>query len=294
MTRKIQYTIQLGTSFDKSQQLIFTLVRDKTLSTENIFIPRPRSYRRIASQIMNPVDGDTVAAAASLNKVLNAHQGDGVSDRTFVLNFQEFMQPESCFYAHGEWFPNLGKHAAILLDLLGDAEVKFMMGMRNPAHMLSAAIASGDYPELSDDSPDPFTLKWAHVLRSIRKHCPDTDILCWDGDQAAVIWPVVLSEAIDNRKIVPADLSLHLAKKQMNSEGHGRLSDYVSSRPGLTPALTAKVIKAFWTKFQKPVKTPATSAIPNWTDLHDAQIEQAYNDDLMEIDTIEGVVRLWV
>ena len=288
MTRDIQFTIQLGTAFDEGQQLIWSLVKEPWIEDENIYVHRPRFYRNQLSKLAAQPGGGA-AGPDDLQKMFHLDQADPEQDLHFVLNVTEPMQPEPHFYANGTWFEGLGDRAARLRAVLAPAPVAFMLCLRNPAMLLSDALASTEYSGFEADLPNPFTLSWANVLRDLRTHVPDVPITVWCAEESPLIWGRVLSAVGAPPEKLTLEAHIHLAKSLMNAEGSKRLTKYLHQRPELPDELRARVISIFIEKFTPPEKLEADVTIPDWSEDKQLRMDASYAADLEEVATIDGV-----
>jgi len=293
LTRKIQYTIQLGTSFDEGQELIWSLVKEPWITQENIYVHRPRFYRSHLSRLAAQADG-TQAGPQDLQKMFHLDQTDPDQDLHFVLNMTEPMQPETHFYADGKWFDGLGVRAARLRAVLSPAPVQFMLCLRNPAMLLSAALTSGDYPAYDAALPNPFTLRWTDVVHDLRAHLPDAPITVWCAEESPLIWGKVLSSFGAPEHELTLDGQTHLARSLMNDEGGKRLTEYLREHPDLTDDLRARVISIFIEKFTPPEKLEANVAIPAWSEDKQIRMDALYAADLEQVAKIDGVTFITV
>jgi len=291
LTQEIQYTIQLGTAFDEGQQLIWSLVVEPWLADEGLFVHRPRFYR---PQLRRLAESGASAGPDDLREMFFLDQKDPDQDMHLVLNVIEPMQPELHFYHDGKWFAGLGSRAARLRAVLAPSPLKFVLSLRNPALLLSDALASGNYPSFEKEIPDPLKLCWADVLRDLRTHVPDASIAVWSAEEAPLIWGPVLSYVGGAPEKLTLDAHIHLAKFLMNDEGGKRLTEYLRQHPDLTDDLRARVISIFIDKFTPPEKLEADVVIPGWSEDKQIRMDALYAADLEQVAKIDGVTFITV
>ena len=288
MTREVNYTIQIGTAFDWGQELIWTLIKEEPLRGENVFVPRPRFYRRQIAKLAEQFDG-TATTADDLNGVLPLDLGDPDQDLHIVLKVTELMEPQDKFCPAGDWFFNLGKHAAQYRGVFAPSKVKFMISLRNPAMLVSDAWSSGNYPGFDVIPPDPFDLHWATVLRDLRAHCPDVPIIAWSAEDAPLVWGQVLDVAFDPKTKISVAGETHLAKQFMNEEGHLRLTEYLDQHENMPLDKRARVISTFLKYFPQKGALSTEMEISDWNMEKQNRMQEHYAADLAEVALIDGV-----
>jgi hypothetical protein len=291
LKQQISYTIQLGTAFDDSQELIWTLAREKTQATQNVIVPRPRFYRVPFAKLAAQTDTET-DFAHEVGKVLHVQDAASDQDLRFVLNLTDPMQPPQAFCPDGQWFPDLGQAAAQYRRLFGDSPVTFMIGLRNPAALLSDARASGAYPEFEENAPDPFDLRWQDVLADLAAQVPRTPIVTWCAEQAPAIWRKVCETAAGATDFLSLEGETNLANRLMTAEGQERLQAYLSEHPGLPQELRARVIAIFVEKFAQTEKAETSITLPDWTVEKQLALAAQYQSDLKEIAEMDTITYL--
>ncbi|MEO9575368.1 MAG: hypothetical protein ABJ263_04455 [Tateyamaria sp.] len=191
MTRKLSFTLQIGTRLDGGAPLIWSLMAE---GVEGVLVPRPKRYRRLLAQ-RAALSGNTLSDAATLDAMFGLDQIKGPGDLHCVLRIEELMQPPPNFCPAGDWFFDIGPRAARYCAALAPAPVTFMISLCNPVHLLSQAMASGAYPGIEVISPDPFNLRWSVLVRTLRDSCPEAPIVAWNADEAPMIWGRIVAAA---------------------------------------------------------------------------------------------------
>jgi len=291
--QKIQYTLQIGTDFDGGQELIWTLIKEENLHEENLFIPRPRTYRHsLANQAKQNVN--SLVAPDYVRDLLSIPEGASQDDLHYMLSVKEIMQAPQNFCPAGDWFHGLGERSAQYRALFAPSKLKFMISLRNPASMLSDAWASGSYTGFEDIPPDPFDLRWAVVLRDLRQHCPDAPVVAWCAEESPLIWKRILNAAVHPQAELSVAAVAHIAKGLMIEEGGHRLEAYLGERQNLSEEKRVRAIAIFLEKFARDKVGSATLAIPGWSKLKQDRMDEQYALDLKEVAQIEGVTLIKV
>ena len=285
MTRQLSFTLQIGTRFDGGAPLIWSLIAE---GVDGVVVPRPKHYRRLladcaAQTPRTPID------AEKMDTMFGLQQVEDTQDLRCVLRILELMQPRPYFCPAGDWFYDIGPRAAGYCAALAPAPVTFMISLCNPAHLLSQALASGDYPGMEVIAPDPFDLHWAVVLRALRESCPDAPIIAWSAEVAPMIWDRVIAAAVQREASFSKEVKLQAARSMMNEEGSARLAQYLDSHDGMPDDLRAQVISIFLKRFpHKDVVRPEI-VLPGWDAASQSRMDQHFADDVSEVAKIEGV-----
>ncbi|KIN70653.1 hypothetical protein Z945_3117 [Sulfitobacter noctilucae] len=287
MKPDIQYTIQIGTDFDGGQELVWTLIRED-VSRKNLFVPRPRTYRRQLEELSNNFNG-TPVDEETLRKLFDSNQFDPEEPAFCFFSIKDKMQSSENFCPGGIWFSGIGERAAHYRKLLAPYPLRWMISLRNPAMILSDAWASGNYPEFKATPPNPFRLRWASVLRDLRTHSPDVEIVAWCAEEAPVTWNRVLSAATHSMFQPSISAETHMAAYLMTAEGSERLASFLEQRETMPWNKRAQAIKIFLDKFAKDKNLRANMAIPDWSEQKQDQMERHYKADLAEVAQMDGV-----
>lgn len=261
---------------------------EPALEATGIHVPRPKRYRDILTGRVSEFDG-TPATPAELDQMLGLDQLDPREIPHFVLRITELMQPPRHFCPAGDWFYDIGPRAAQYRAIFAPAPLTFAISLRNPFAMLAQAAESGEYPGIDVIAPDPFTLRWAEVLRALRESCPDVPILAWAAEDAPMIWNRVLRSAMQRDIRISDAATLHVARSMMNEEGSARLADYLDSHPDMPDALRARVIGIFLKRFAPACRVTDVPGHPDWTEAASARIDAHYADDLDQVAQMDGV-----
>lgn len=268
--------------------MIWSLLKQASLNGENVYIPRPRTYRKQLAKLASQF-GSTSFERQDLFGTLPLDYGEPEQDLHIVLKITDLMEPAQNFCPAGDWFFNLGQHAARYRSLLAPSEMKFMISLCNPAMLVSSAWSSGNYSGFDVIPPDPFALKWANILSDLRKHCSDVPIIAWSAEDAPMVWGQVLDAAVHPVAEISVAAEIHLAKHLMNNEGIRRLTEYLEQHKNMPRDKRARIISIFLNAFPQKDAQPSEVSIPDWDKGKQDRMDAQYAADLAEVAKIEGV-----
>ena len=287
MSHSVSYILQIGTQWDGGQNLIWAPLANQVLDTQQLIVPKPRRYRpaltRMTNQEPDPGEGHAYFSEQIDPSILEN------GPASVLLGLTSLMQPVPYFCPAGDWFWGLGERIQEVRKLFEPCPVFVMMSPQNPATLLSLAWSSGRYRGFEDIPPDPFALRWTDVIQEIKSHNPDLEILICQSETGPVTWPLALQALTGLSDAETKALQYAITLQSLEGEGTDRLTAFMEEKGDMPLKLHGRAIASFFKAYGSP-KTPASeNAIPGWTSGHDQQIDALYEEDLQELQTMEGV-----
>ncbi len=290
MREQVDISYQIGSQFDGSGELVWTLRRNATtLVDAGVAVPRPRTYLKKIRALAQSAEEQETATSAQ-EELLFAADGDATIRRKVFLD-RHMMQPEPHLWDGLRWFPNIGVRAAQVRGLFPDAKMCFFIGLRNPATLLASILESGQYASFSDPQqmPDPFLLSWHDVIADIRAHVPDARVIAWCHEDLPFVFERVLLAAAGLPENVQLEGYLAPLEGIITKEGMDRLSTYLAERSEFPAQTRARIVSIFADKFAEKNVPEGDPSFPGWTPERQNLMEQNYQKDIRAVAGLKGV-----
>lgn len=280
---EITISMQLGTPFDHSQELVPGLLKDAdALGEQSVYIPVPGSYRRDIRRLSRDLKGEADEAPGRA-LLTGAPEGAG---GTWVLSYPNLMGGRSRIFDDGKWFPMIGEEAAWLRALWPSDTMRFFTAIRHPAPFAADVIASDEYAGVTETAADPADLRWSDAIGALRAACPDVPVVIWRAEDVPFIWQKILGAVTG---LGDGALSLQSVYDPLDAvmapTGVERAQAYIAENAGVldTGAVT-DVLKAFHGYFAIPAEEP-TGLDP----AQKAALDGQYDADLEALAQMDGV-----
>ena len=286
----MQIAFHIGSHCTDDDRLLRCLLRNKgRLARDGVIVPGPGRYRRLIRATVNSLDGRPASEAtreALLDAIIDEDSAERLvlSNENFICNIPRIFEDQLLYGLVEEKVVGLA-------NLFPDAEVEFLLAVRNPATLLPALSKRADdrsYQQLMQGT-DPASLHWSEVVESIRAAVPRAAVTVWANEDTPLIWSEVLHELAGVGAEVPLAGANALLENIMTREGLRRFNTYLKSHPPQSEFQRRRIIAAFLDKFAIADKIEEELDIPGWTDDYVEALTDIYEEDLLLIQRMPGV-----
>ena len=293
MTGQVSISVQIGSTFDGSQALLWSLRRNENvLAAHNVIVPRPKFYRRRLTELAETNQGAPAPKELQDELLYSTFEPDE-SGHVFFTDI-DMMEPVAQMWDGTRWFPDLGRKAAWLHGLLPSAPMRFLLSMRHPASFLSDVLRSGGYPKFDKSMPDPTNLSWRDVVGDLRTQCPDVPMTVWRAEDLPLVWGQAMHAACALPDTVALQGIFDPLEGVMSEDGLKRLRKYLADRTDFTMEMRERVIAIFIDKFAAKDALANELDIPGWTEKMQKLAEEKYLADVDAVAGMAGVTYLGV
>jgi hypothetical protein len=132
-------------------------------------------------------------------------------------------------------------------------------------------------------------MRWSELIARIRNAHPDLPITVWCNEDTPLIWSQIVREIAGIDATVPIAGEFALLSEIMTKPGLQRFHAYIDSHPGMTEVQKRRVIAAFLDKFADEAAIEEELDVPGWTEAVVNRLTELYDEDLYEIQRLDGV-----
>lgn len=282
--------LHAGAHFTDDDRLIKCLLRNKDdFSRRGIAVPGPGRYRKLLRATLSSLrNADPGPDAREV--LLDAILDDEAAQRVLLSNAQFFGLAKAAVQGD-RLYPSAGERMAAMRRLFPDDRLELFLAIRNPATFLPQILQRSEDASLPEMmmGADPRDLAWSEMIADIRRAAPDVPITVWCNEDSPMIWPRIIRAmaGLDaNEKIVGG---FDLLREIMSPEGMRRFRAYLHEHPVMSEAQKQRVMAAFLAKFALPEALEEEIDIPGWTPALVDEITGAYDEDVADIQRLDGV-----
>ncbi|MDT8328702.1 MAG: hypothetical protein RQ750_15190 [Roseovarius sp.] len=252
-------------------------------------VPEPLNYRRLIRDILHQANDGGLSKDAR-DVVVDAISHDGAIDRLVLSNPGFFGTPKMAvgvglFYAPAELRLDLFR------QMFPDDEIELFFAIRNPATFLPSLLDKTPFTAIDEllRGTDPTHMRWSEMVARIRNSHPDIPVTVWCNEDTPLIWSQVVREiaGIDPNVEFSGEFSILL--DIMTRPGQQRFKAYMDSHPGMTEVQKRRVITAFLDKFADEDAIEEELDLPGWTAELVETLTEIYDEDVYEIERVQGV-----
>ncbi len=289
----MQICFHIGAHCTDDDQLIKSLLKNSgQLAKMGIAVPGPGRYRGLVSDALvklqgAPADDDTQ------DMLLDAFV-DSTDTGRLILGHKNFLGAPHRALEHNQLYHLAQRNTAWIRNLFANHEVSFFLGLRNPATFMPALLKAMPAPERASllAQVDPNSLRWSEMLNTIRAANPDTPITVWCNEDSPLLWPEIM------RQITGVDDSVHLQGTLdviapiVTPEGLARMQEYLGQADLSGAVERRQAISDLLEEYAILDEIEEEIDLPGWTEPMIEALTDAYDEDLDEIERIEGVTLL--
>lgn len=286
----MQVVIHAGAHSTDDDRLVHCLSGNRDiLAKSGTNVPDPINYRRLVRDILHQAQ-DRGLSADVRDVLVDAISHDGAVDRLVLSNPGFFGTPKMSV-GGGVFYGAAESRLGLFRQMFPDDEIELFFAIRNPATFLPALLEKTPHKEMDKllRGSDPTHMRWSEMVARIRNSHPDIPVTIWCNEDTPLIWSQVVREVAGIDPTVEFVGEFSLLMEIMTRPGQQRFMAYMESHPGMTEAQKRRVITAFLDKFADEDAIEEELDVPGWTaELIDALTEM-YDEDVYEIQRLQGV-----
>ncbi len=286
----MQVALHAGAHMTDEDRLITCLAENReTLARFGTNVPPPPSYRKLLRDILQHAQ-DAGLAGDARDVVIDAISTEDVTDR-LVLSNQGFFGTPKMAVGGPILYPAADMRLSLFRQIFAGDEIELFLGLRNPAMFLPALLRGTPYTSVARllNDNDPADMRWSELIARIRTAHPDMPITVWCNEDTPLIWSQIVREMAGIDATVPIAGEFALLSEIMTKPGLQRFHAYLQAHPNMTEVQKRRVIAAFLDKFADEEAIEEELDTPGWTDEIVARLSDLYDEDLYEIQRIDGV-----
>ncbi|MHC0054481.1 hypothetical protein [Actibacterium sp. D379-3] len=286
----MQVVYHLGAHSTDEDRLRKCLLKNKgILAEEGIIVPGPARYRPILRETMLSLRGQP-APAETQEMLLDAVMDEDHAERVIFSN-QTFLCSAARVLRDGRLYSQAGERSFWMSQIFPDAECEFYLGLRNPATFLPAVYTGCTDVPFDEflSGADPRALRWSEVVRAIRDANPQATLTVWCNEDTPLIWPELLREVSGHDPFTTLAGTDDFLSSIMSKTGMKRMNDYLDGHPPANEIQRRRVVAAFLDKFAIEDEIEMELDLPGWTEDLVEEMTELYEEDMFEIERMQGV-----
>lgn len=252
-------------------------------------VPDPNNYRRLVRDILHQAQ-DSGLSADARDVLVDAISHDGAVDRLILSNPGFFGTPKMAV-GGGLFYTAAELRLDLFRQMFPDDEIELFFAIRNPATFLPALLEKTPFKVMEKllRSSDPTHMRWSEMVARIRNSHPDIPVTIWCNEDTPLIWSQVVREVAGIDPTVEFTGEFSLLMDIMTPPGQQRFKSYMDSHPGMTEGQKRRVITAFLDKFADEDAIEEELDLPGWTAELIEALTEIYDEDVYEIQRLQGV-----
>jgi hypothetical protein len=284
----MQIVYHLGAHCTDEGNLLRVLLRNRAaLAGHGIAVPEPDRYPDLLRAAAAAFAGQPPNPDAA-QALLAALAPDG-TDR-LVLSFESLLAFPRDAVTGAMLYPAAAARAQALATLFPQAEVEFLLAIRNPATWVPA-LSAKRRSKGQDPLPDGFdarALRWSDLVARLVAAVPGAGVTVWCDEDSPLIWHRILRALADQPEAMDLAGALAFPSGLMSAEGAQALAAWFAQARPATDAARRDGIAAQLERHALPDRMETAIDLPGWTADTVATLSAAYDADLDRIAALEG------
>lgn len=288
----MEIVLHIGAHSTDEDNLLRCIYKNReALAPDGIVVAEPSRYRPAIRETMQALVGD-VAPLETQEALLDSIIDEDNAKRV-ILSHESFLCVPGRSIGDGMLYPTTSLKAARLRNLFSRQDVRFCIGLRDPATFIPAVFSRAQEPNFDTflAGCDPMTLRWSDMISRLRRAAPDAPVTVWCNEDTPLLWPHILSAIIQPPEGFAFDGVNDFLGTIMGRGGLSRLQAYLKAHPPKTEDQRQRIVAAFLDKFAADAMEEEID-LPGWTASYIAQITELYERDLESVDAMPGVTLL--
>ncbi|MEP3347740.1 MAG: hypothetical protein ABJN34_05155 [Litoreibacter sp.] len=288
----MEIVLHVGAHSTDEDNLLKCLYKNKdALEAQGILIPEPSRYRPAIRETLQSLSGDQAPVEtqeALLDSIIDHDHAERV-----VLGHESFFCVPGRSIHNSELYPGASFKAARLRNLFSKQDVRFCIGVRNPATFIPAIFERAKEPNFETflDGADPMVLRWSELVNRIKTMVPDAPITVWSNEDTPLLWPHILQAMARTDDGFQFEGVNDFLGVIMGQGGLNRLNSYLKTHPPQSESQRQRITAAFLDKFASEAMEQEID-LPGWTDAYVDQLTELYDRDLDLLEKMPGITFL--
>lgn len=287
----MQITIHIGAHRTQGPMLLRALLKNQdALKEMGVIVPDPARYRDIMPDLMKRVKSEPASADSQdliLEQIL-----DGETCERMVLGLEDIICVPQHIFDEGAFYGKASFKLPWLRNVFADHQVRFVVGMRNPASFIPAAYAQCANHRSYEDfmcGMNVEGIRWSNLLTTIRTACPDVPLIAYAYEDSPLTWARLLHIMAELPASFPLQGSLDPLLGVMQREGIARLRTYLQNHTPRDVHQFERIVGLFLAKYPDDEAMEMEIDLPGWDDALVERLTEAYEDDLYLIEDMVDI-----
>lgn len=223
-------------------------------------------------------------------QVLGKTQNSDVEFRTVISSESLFGIPRLA--ARGaRLYQRASQRVGALAQLLPDANIEFIVVIRNPATFLPALFESTSAKSFSSfvAGADPRVFRWSDMFSELTSTFPAFHFSVYCYEDLPLTWGELLRTIGSLEPTSQIRGEFAFANELMENEGKRGMADFMKAHPEMSELQKRRVAAAFLEKYIKAEKLEQVIDIPNWAEDLIEELSELYEDDLENLSRLPNV-----
>ena len=286
----MQVVYHLGVHCTDEDRLLKCLLKNRGLLAEQgTVVPSPRRYRKALREALRSLNGRP-APTDMQEELLDTVMDEDHADR-LVFSQQSFLAAPARALEMNMFYHEAGEKTAALARLFPQAECEFHIALRNPATFIAALFARTEETDFEGfvTGIDPRSLRWSDMVARVRNAAPGAAVTVWCNEDTPLIWTELLRALAGHDPQTELEGSYDFLATIMSPAGLARMKTYLESHPLQNELQRRRVVAAFLDKYAIEDEVEIELDLPGWTEDLVEEMTEGYEEDLFEIERMEGV-----
>lgn len=289
----MQVVYHLGAPCTDGDQLILSLLKNRLrLAQAGISVPPPGRYRAVIRDTARALKGRPAGEEVQ-DALLDAILDDVEVDR-LVLSDPRFVCINRLVVQGAQIWPMIERSCTQLRALFPEAQVEFLIGMRDPATLIPALFKASRFSDFAEftDNMQPHAVAWSEMLRRLQLSVPDCGVTVWCNEDTPLLWGEILREMAGVGPEAQLDGVDDLAASIMEKDGFERMRAWLTQNPPASETQRRRVLAAFLERYALDTAIEETVSLPGWSEEMMNDLSQNYDEDMDVIARIPNVTLL--
>ena len=286
----MQVTYHLGAHCTDNDRIVKCLLQNAAaLRQEGILVPPVKGYRGAIAETMLKLRHQEITPEIQ-NEMIDMVLGTDHPKRV-ILSHDAFLGVPGQALGEGVFYPMLGDKVRRMETLFGNHDVEFCLGLCNPAVFIPDVFARAQETEFNTflQGCDPMQLRWSELVARLKNAVPNAKIKVWANEDTPLFWPQLLQGIAGHADPFSLARLDDFYAALMSPGGLKRMASYIAVHPPQNEAHYQRIIAAFLDKFALDDVVETEIDLPGWTQAYVRQLSQLYDQDLVNIERIDGV-----
>ncbi len=286
----MQVVFHIGAPCTDDDRLIKSLLKNReVLAKDGVFVPTPGEYRDVLRDTLKALDGAPASKDMQARMLEAARVPEGAE--RVVFSDPRLVSINRLVVIGAQIWPMMDRVSRCLRNLFPDADVEFMLGMRDPATLIPTLFKTSRFTDFAEftEEMQPYALAWSEMLARMRRSAPECPVTTWCNEDTPLIWGEILQELAGCDPLQKLDGVDDLLEELMEPSGLKRLQRYLSENPPENEMLRRRVVAAFLDKYARDDAFEEELDTPGWSPEMLEDITDAYEADIDAIAAIPGV-----
>lgn len=288
----MQITLHLGAHATDDDRLMRSLMGNADLlAREGTYVPGPSRFRTAMRDVVTRLKG--APASQEVEEVLLETILDTGDARHIVLSNDAFLCGASMIMAGGGYYARADR-SAWLRKLFPSHQVRFALGLRNPATHVAALMARQKDRSLQDfmQGVKPEALAWSAPVAAILAANPGTPLLVWCNEDTPLLWPELMRRVADYRGAGPLQGGLDMAATLLPDGRLKALEGLLQAAPPPDAMAWRRAVAGFLRQHARPEELQQEIDLPDWGAWMVERMSAAYDADCAQLRGFPGVTFL--